>query len=146
VDSLEGRIDILEPTLRTTTIVRPRVGTHELTYEATTACGIVTATDSYVVSSNCVPVTIQGFTSPFFPITYGTDYTLSFTLAGDVTGWSLKSSLGNVILPFKGTTGGSLTATYRAFNEAGLDTVTLTAEGPCGTTSKSITITVEHAP
>jgi hypothetical protein len=146
VDSLEGRLDITETTLRTTTILRPRAGTHELTYEATTACGIVRATASYVVRSNCEPVVIQGFTSPLAPIAYGTDFTLSFTLAGDVTSWSLKSSLGNTILPFKGTTGGSLTATYRALNEAGLDTVTLTAEGPCGTASKSITITVESAP
>ena len=145
VDSLEGRIDILEPELRTTTIIRPRVGVHDLTYEATTACGVTTATASYVVGSNCVPIAISGFLPPPGPILYGTEFTIVFTLTGDVTSWSVTSAtLRNVLRPLGGNTGGSLSTTYRATNEAGVDTVILTVNGPCGTVTKSISITVVH--
>jgi hypothetical protein len=141
-DSLEGHIDILEPTLRTTTILRPRVGTHQLTYEATTACGIARATASYVVKSDCVPVAIAGFAPPPDILAFGEERTLTFTLKGDVTKWSLSSSLGNLFLPKTGSTGGSLSTVYRASTQSGLDSVTLTAQGPCGTATQTISILV----
>jgi hypothetical protein len=56
--------------------------------------------------------------------------TLTATIS-NASSWSIASFLGNGLVPSSGTSNGTFTINYAAFH-GGSDTLTLTANGPCG--------------
>jgi len=75
-------------------------------------------------------------------IQQGQTTTLTVTVA-NVSGWSLASSLGNGLSPSSGTT--SATVTYSG-TRTGSDTITLTANGTCGSLQRTSSIVVAAPP
>lgn len=83
---------------------------------------------------------IDSFTADSYNVPFFGSTTLRFDISGDVTSWSLSSSLANATTPGTGTSAGSFTSTYERSTASGSDTVTLSVTGPCGTVNSQIII------
>lgn len=105
---------------------------------ATNACG--TGAEAIVV----VPLTAQGSISLNGPASLqrGNKGMLSLFLS-NTSSWSLSSALRNSMSPSSGSTSGSITSSYDA-SSTGNDTVTLTANGTCGSLTRTIRIFVSE--
>lgn len=111
-------------------------GPDTITLTVTGPCG--TTQDTRVIND---PPVITGFTTNPTSINFSETTTLTFTIANGST-WSLSSSIGNGFSQSSGTGSGPFTIMYSAANNEGTDTVTLTASGPGGASSATVTILV----
>ncbi|HWW63069.1 MAG TPA: hypothetical protein VN181_16965, partial [Thermoanaerobaculia bacterium] len=103
---------------------------------ATNACGSGAEAVAVVAVRTAASISLSGPAS----LTRGSAGSLSVFTEG-ATSWTLTSSLRNAISPSSGTNGGAFTSSYNA-GSSGTDTVALTANGTCGSLTRTISIFV----
>lgn len=100
----------------------------------------ITASSSAVVSVDPPPAARLTVPSS----SAGLNSKASFTVdVANTTSWTLTSKLGNAMQPSSGSSSGSFTVGYTA-GQPGDDVITLTASGPCGTTTQTANFKVSQ--
>jgi hypothetical protein len=103
---------------------------------ATTACG----TSNEALAVLVVSPSATGSVNTPGSVQQGATTTLAVTV-GSASAWTLSSALGNTLSPSSGTSTGTLVVNYTA-THSGTDTITLSANGSCGTVQRSGSIAV----